>query len=200
MNERVVIGIPIAPDRMAHVETICIAESWTYGTLNKTVCVPSPSPEEGRDKIVEIAKYMIPRPSHLLFIDSDVVPRKNTLKAMLEHDRDIISAVVPICQKGVLQWNVRRNGKFLQELPTNPFKPDSVGFGCVLVKMDVIDKLEWPYWRSEYKPGLRTVGEDIYFCEKAKKSGFDIWCDPKIKCDHVTRASYLSIMRNMKGK
>ena len=201
MNERVAIGMPIAPDRMAHVTTVCITESWTYGTDHVTVAVPSPSPEEGRDKIVELVNYMVPRPTHILFIDSDVVPRKNTLKAMLEHGKDIISAVVPICQQGILKWNVRRDGEFVldDELPQDLFKAESAGFGCVLVKTSVLDKMDWPYWRSKYKPGLRVVGEDIYFCQNAVKAGFDIWVDPKIKCDHVTRASYLSIMRNTKG-
>lgn len=201
MSERVAIGIPIAPERQAHVTTVCITESWTVGNDNVSVAVPSPSPEEGRDKIVELVNYMVPRPTHILFIDSDVVPRKNTLKAMLEHGKDILCAAVPICQQGILQWNVKKDGKFIQngELPVNPFKVKEAGFGCVLVKTSVIDKMDWPYWRSQYKPGLRTTGEDIYFCQKAIESGFDIWVDPKIKCDHVTRASYLSIMRNMKG-
>jgi GT2 family glycosyltransferase len=204
MSERVAIGMPIAPDRQANVTTICITESWTVNNDNVSVSVPSPSPEEGRDKIVELVNYMVPRPTHILFIDSDVVPRKNTLKAMLEHGKDIISAVVPICQQGKFKWNVSKFGQSqfvdaTEPLGQNIFKAESVGFGCVLVKTSVLDKMEWPYWRSLYKPGLRTLGEDLYFCYEARKAGFDIWCDPKIKCDHVTRASYLSIIRNMKG-
>lgn len=197
----VAIGIPLEPNYQADARTIAITESWTYGTENTTVSVPSPSPEEGRDKIVSLVNYIVPRPTHILFIDSDVVPRKNTLTALLSHDKDIVTGAVPICQQGDLKWNVYKNSDAVarDELPTNLFKITSCGFGCVLVKTSVLDALEWPYWRSEYKPGLRTLGEDIYFCRKATDAGFDIWCDPKVKCDHATRSSYLSIMRNLKG-
>jgi len=30
-----------------------------------------------------------------------------------------------------------------------------------------------------------TVSEDVFFCKKAKETGFTVWCDPTIKCDHI---------------
>ena len=201
--DNVAIGIPVSPDYQADVRTITMVESWTKEDGIDSICVPSPSPEEGRDKIVSIVNYMRPRPTHILFLDSDVIPRTKTLKVLLGHGKDIISGVVPIFQRKNFAWNVSREEDFspLEEddLPSNPFKVESCGFGIVLVKTSVLDKMEWPYWRSEYKPGLRTLGEDIYFCQKAKAAGFDIWCDPKVKCDHVTRSSYLSMLRSKKG-
>lgn len=195
------IGIPVAPDQLANAFTISIAQAWA-DTLDAALIIkPSPSPEEGRDKIVADVNYMIPRPKHILFLDADVVPRKSTLRALVAHDKDIITGAVPIYQHGELKWNVSKDTVYnpLKELPSNPFKVELCGFGAVLVKTSVFDKIEWPYWRSEYKPGLRTVGEDIYFCQKARDAGFSIWCDPKVRCNHVTRASYLGMMRNRKG-
>lgn len=193
----VVVGIPIASDYRADVRTICIAEGWAKENKVENVYMASPSPEEGRDKIVSVVNYMIPRPTHILFMDSDVLPRPRTMSALLAHDKDIVSGAVPIHQKGSFGWNVSKEEGFvpLKELPNNLFKVQSCGFGVVLVKMTVFDKLEWPYWRSLYKPGLRTLGEDIYFCQKAIEAGFDIWCDPKVKCSHITKVNYLSIIR-----
>jgi GT2 family glycosyltransferase len=147
---------------------------------------------------------MKPLPTHILFLDSDTIPRPRTLEALLVHDKDIVSGVVPICQQGHIKWNVSRFGEnsFLStdnQLPRNLFKAEYVGFGAVLIKFYVLEKMGWPYWRSLYKPGQRTLGEDLYFCYEARKAGFDIWVDPKVKCDHATRVSYLSILRNMKG-
>ncbi len=198
----IVIGVPVTPDHQADVRTISIVEAWTRDNGIVSAYVASPSPEEGRDKIVSVVNYMKPKPTHILFLDSDVLPRPKTLKVMLETDKDIVSGVVPICQQGQLKWNVSKDKSPMEidELPNNPFKIKWCGFGCVLIKTSVLDKMDWPYWRSEYKQGLRTLGEDIYFCRKAQESGFDIWCNPKVKCDHVTRSSYLSILRNLKGK
>jgi GT2 family glycosyltransferase len=176
-------------------------EAWTRDGSAVSFYQASPSPEEGRDKIIEKVKYMKPLPTHILFMDSDVLPRPRTLEKLLEHDVDIISGVVPICQQGELKWNVSRGDDFLphDQLPNNPFKADKIGFGVVLVKTEVFEKMEWPYWRSIYKPGLRTIGEDVYFSKKAKQAGFDLWVDPMVKCDHATRVSYLSILRKLKG-
>jgi hypothetical protein len=141
---------------------------------------------------------MIPRPTHILFLDSDVLPRSRTMKALYDHDKDIVCGVVPICQQGKMQWNVSKEEGFvpldIDSLPKDPFKVKSCGFGVVLVKTAVFDKIEWPFWRSEYRPGLRTLGEDIYFSQKVREAGFDIWCDPKVKCNHVTRSNYLNII------
>jgi len=196
----VVIGVPVAPDHQADTRTVTVIEAWTRDSNVTSRYEPSPSPEEGRDKIVSYVNYLIPRPTHILFLDSDVLPRANTLRSLMSHDKDIISGVVPICQQGVFKWNVYKDDAPIEVLPSNPFKIDACGFGAVLVKTSALDKMKWPYWRSIYKPGLRTIGEDIYFCQNAKRSGLDIWCDPKVKCDHATRSRYLSIMKNLKGK
>jgi GT2 family glycosyltransferase len=200
----IAIGVPVAPDHQADTRTVCMIEAWTRDQSSCTFYEPSPSPEEGRDKIVEKARYMKPLPTHILFVDSDVIPRATTLEKLVAHDKDIIAGVVPICQQGEIKWNASRFGE--QEfvpadthLGRNLFKAEYVGFGIVLIKMEVFDKMDWPYWRSLYKPGQRTLGEDLYFCYEARKAGYDIWVDPTIKCDHATRVSYLSILRKLKG-
>jgi GT2 family glycosyltransferase len=206
VESNVVIGVPISPEFQADVRTVAMIESWTRENGVVSVYEASPSPEEGRDKIIAKLSYMRPRPQHILFMDSDVLPRPRTLDRLLYHDKDIIAGAVPICQQGKFKWNVYRNAEAMPVdpdaknlgLPDNPFKVDAVGFGVVLIKTDVFDSIEWPFWRSIYKPGLRSLGEDLYFCAKAKGAGFDIWVDPKVKCSHATRSNYLSIIRNLK--
>lgn len=197
----IAIGVPVAPDHHADTRTVRMIEAWTRDGSAVSFYEASPSPEEGRDKIVEKVRYMKPLPTHVLFVDSDVIPRPRTLDVLLAHDKDIVSGVVPICQQGEFKWNVSAGEGFLpiDKLPSNPFKAEHCGFGVVLMKTEVLEKMDWPYWRSIYKPGLRTVGEDVYFCKNAQHAGFDIWVDPKVKCDHATRASYLSILRKLKG-
>jgi len=200
----IVVGVPLPPDYKADARTISIVEGWAKLLEVHVIYKASPSPEEGRDKIVADVMNMVPRPTHVLFVDADVIPRPKTLTSLVSQDKDIVTGCVPICQKGIFKWNVSIGDGFdavnIKELPLNPFKVKSCGFGVVLVKTEVFDRLEWPYWKNEYKPGLRVLGEDIYFSQKAIDAGFDIWCDPKVKCDHATRSSYLSIIRNLLSK
>jgi hypothetical protein len=143
--------------------------------------------------------YRIPRPSHILFIDADVLPRRNTLKKLKEHDKDIVTGVYPIAQNGALYWSVSRSDRFnalgITELPSNPFKATLCGFGIIMIKIEVFDKIEWPYWKHIEEKGSTVMDEDLYFCKKARAAGFDIWCDPVLKCNHVRIAGLLSIVR-----
>jgi len=206
--DKVIIGVPIGLDYQADVRTVTIIESWACDGSSYSTYQATSSASEGRDRIVMVANQIIPRPTHILFIDSDVIPRQKTLKKLLSLNKDIVSGAVPICQDGKFKWNVSTEEKFTPipvdpqasnwGLPNDQFKIESCGFGIVLVKTEVFDELEWPYWKDEYKQGYRTVGQDIYFCHKAREAGFDIWCDPMVKCSHSTRIDYLSIIRNLK--
>lgn len=69
------------------------------------------------------------------------------------------------------------------EFQTNENSPDMelidvLPHGCVLVKREVYEKIPQPHYIQEYVPELNLeIGEDIYFCQQAKKAGFEIWCD-----------------------
>ncbi len=199
----ILIGIPVKPDNLVDNRLPSVVENLAGVEV---IYAATHSPALGRDKIVQHAFYMIPRPSHILFIDSDVIVRPNTLRTLLAHDKDIVCGVAPLELRGKLSWNVSREPckkRFtpveIGELPSNTFKATQIGFGVVLVKTDVFDNLEWPYWKFEYKPGHVTKGEDIYFSDKVLEAGYDLWVDPKVKCEHSRCAGLLSIIKNMKG-
>jgi GT2 family glycosyltransferase len=142
---------------------------------------------------------MVPRPTHILFVDYDVLPRSNTLAKLLEHDKDIVSGVYPTTQKCEISWCLSRDVQFklmpFNEIPKDPFKVHVVSNGMMLVKMEVFDDLEWPYWRSEYIVGDIVTGADVYFCRKAKAAGYDLWVDPKLKCNHFKMVDLLGIAK-----
>ena len=164
------VGIPLAPDNLVDSRLSSIVEKWD-GV--ETFYTATHSPALGRDKIVQYALYRIPKPTHILFIDSDIIVRPNTLKRLLSHNKDITCGVAPLCIRGKLVWNASRSrneksfdGLKIDELPANPFKATKIGFGAVLVKVDVFENLEWPFWKFEYCPGDIIHGEDIYFGNK----------------------------------
>lgn len=57
-------------------------------------------------------------------------------------------------------------------------KVDVLPHGMVLVHRSVYEKIPQPHYLQEYVTELNLeIGEDIYFCNKAKEAGFDVWVD-----------------------
>lgn len=200
----VLIGCPLSPTFRADARTIGQLEAWR--TRNSVTYYPSSgSTEIGYDMIVDFAKRLKPEPTHILFVDYDVLPRNNTMIKLLEHDKDIISGVYPAMQKLKVSWCLSNETPFklmdIEDLPTNPFKVNVACNGMLLVKMEVFRKLKWPYWKTEYEKTGKKTGADLYFFDKAKAAGYDVWVDPKIKCGHFKMVDLLGIAKNytMKG-
>lgn len=60
-------------------------------------------------------------------------------------------------------------------------KVDVLPHGCVMVHRSVYEKIPQPHYLQEYVPELNLeIGEDIFFCSKAKEAGFDVWCDHEL--------------------
>lgn len=58
---------------------------------------------------------------------------------------------------------------------------DAVGFGAVLIKIDVVKKMRPPYFFS-----TTGSGEDIYFCMKSRQdAGARIFMDTRVKLGHL---------------
>jgi hypothetical protein len=57
-------------------------------------------------------------------------------------------------------------------------KVDVLPHGMMMVHRSVYEKIPQPHYLQDYIPEINLeIGEDIYFCDKAKQAGFDCWCD-----------------------
>ena len=70
-----------------------------------------------------------------------------------------------------------------------PFTVDYTGFGWVLIKNGVFEKLEYPWFAPKmqvFESGdvQDMWGEDVSFCLDAQDSGYEIWADPRIRVGH----------------
>ncbi len=132
---------------------------------------------------------------YALLIDSDMVFDEDALIRLLKHDRDIISGLC-VCKTPPYNpvakqlnkdggYTVREGldeGRFYSDL-------DMVGTAFMLIKVDVFRKLKRPYFASpEFKDSI--MGEDVYFCRKAKKAGFDICIDTSLDIGHIGEAIF----------
>lgn len=132
-----------------------------------------------RNKIVEEAKGA----EYLLFVDADMVFPEDVLKRLLAHGKEVVG-VDSSFKELPRQTTIKHD---YAEMPKELFRARAVGGGILLIKTSVFEKLEKPYFVMEHdqSEGLISKGEDVYFCEKARKAGIEIWCDPKIPIKHI---------------
>ena len=135
---------------------------------------------------------------YLFAVDSDIVLPQDCLVKMLNHDVDIVSGVY--IQRIPGQENIeiyrRRDGGIhritMKELSPPGLHPiDSCGFGCVLIKSDVLRKI--PYPQFVYHSAIdhnNTISEDVDFCVKAAFAGAKMFVDSSIVCDHIGSTVY----------
>lgn len=63
-----------------------------------------------------------------------------------------------------------------------PMKIEGAGFGCLLMRTSVFDRVERPYFTLSYEGGKMVSGEDLTFCKRAK---MDMVLDPNVICGHL---------------
>ena len=95
--------------------------------------------------------------SHLLFIDSDVVPPVNCLELMLAMDHPLVCGINPLqleedlCTSVAQKFAPHTYG-FLKDFPDEPFEIDAAGLGCCLIAREVLGLFQ------EHRAGARQAG------------------------------------------
>ena len=127
----------------------------------------------------------------VLYLDDDHILRPDTLMRLLSTDKDIISAHYTQRQEpfnSVLMSTELDSGVFLwKQLASKESGIISVaaaGAGCLLVKRNVLEALEPPYWTlGQINPA--SWGDDLHFCSRVRKAGFEIFCDLDNPIGHI---------------
>jgi hypothetical protein len=137
-----------------------------------------------RNNLVKTALEI--KADYVMFIDADMRFPKDTLKILMGHNKDIIGVNATTRSEPVKP--TAKNFKINEDGSVDWFpiysnalsgigKADGIGCGVMLVKTEVFKKMEMPYFYFEQLGGGKILGEDIYFCIKAKDAGFDTWID-----------------------
>lgn len=124
---------------------------------------------------------------YLFSVDSDIIFPPDTLKKLIEADKDIVSGIyrqrtenkIELYSKSYERLDYSSLGTDLQEI-------GGCGFGCVLVKSEALRKVGYPQF--EYHSALdhsNTFSEDLDFCNKVRLAGFTIWVEPSVLCGHI---------------
>ena len=141
---------------------------------------------DSRNKLAKQAIKM--GADYTMWFDSDMIFQPDTMIRLLEHNAPIVSGAYfrrspPYHLVAFDKCDTKNREWSDLPLPTETVKCGGVGFGCVLVRTDVLFEVAAKY-QTWFEP-MNGFGEDLSFCWRARQCGFDILLDPSITCGHV---------------
>jgi hypothetical protein len=139
---------------------------------------------------------------YILFLDSDMVPERDTVTRLLNRNVDVVSALYfqrgkPFCavyedrssNPGLAAMcdceECRADSQEAQRWEDNGLRPViSTGAGCLLVKRQVIEELKgkYPFPWEHPVPGGK---EDTLFCNRIHEIGYKVFVDTACVVGHV---------------
>ena len=203
-KKRILIGITTA-------ETVCFQTMESIHNLiipenTETVLriIHSYNVADGRNDLVNI--MFAENFDYIFFVDNDVVLPKNALVDLYNmqwyfsvgtyprkiketlYDPDPYTTLYLHNEENkavycphFMRFSYLQKGKITQV--------DCCGLGCALISKDLFEQIEqpWFFFAKEAVDGQKEycLGEDMWFCRKVIKSGFQIWAHGDVLCGHL---------------
>lgn len=136
--------------------------------------------------------------THLLFWDSDIVPVNtkvgenfNVIERMLAHGEPILGVqynmrkfpLEPVYSSHHKEWQDKIS-------ETELFEAQFAGTGFMLIDLSIFKDMKGPWFSfGRDSQGQLALGEDAWFCNMARDSGYKTYIDPTIRVLH--EGSYL---------
>jgi hypothetical protein len=179
-----------------------IAYSWLHGLkiyqmgITERMVVDWARNDLARKARDHVNEYTDKKFTHVLWLDDDHVFNPDLALWLAREEFDMVSALYygrtaphyPVVyvksQEMRDKDSSRENEEYIHypliEVPEKLFRCDAVGFGALLMRRDVFDRVPEPWFTLDWR-----AGEDIAFCVKAKAHGIDIMCDGRYKLGHI---------------
>src|SRR5262245_3292628 len=147
------------------------------------------------NRAILVASAREHRCTHVFYMDHDMDFPGDTVDRLLAHDLDVVGG----------KYNQRSDpprptvylagpdGQRVPEdqLPTELFRCESIGCGCMLVRLSVFDKIDSPWFNLLIEDNVNLIQtEDVWFCNQVRKAGLEVWCDPTIPVGHLGEKVY----------
>jgi GT2 family glycosyltransferase len=139
----------------------------------------------------------------IMFVDSDMKLPKDTLVRMINLNKEVVACLylrksedeekieafffdtnpdpdVKFPRKRILKEDIKGNS--IIELA-------AFGFGCVLIKTKVFEKIEYPYFKFIVN-GAERIGEDVFFCNKLREKQIKMYSVEDLRVSHIGKKEY----------
>ena len=131
----------------------------------------------------------------LLMFDDDVIPLFNPAEAVF-YDKDVLGLPTRRRTGQRLEWVIYAKHPTLEnryasidldkvKTDADLLQVDGIGTGAILIKRKVLEVVKHPFEDLFDDEGIRILGQDLNFCQKAIKAGFGVFVAPKMICEHV---------------
>lgn len=127
----------------------------------------------------------------VLWMDDDALPRPDILEQLWKHEKDFICPIFfkkwepfECCVYDLVEGDEKFDHKPIPIDPPRLVEVDACGFHTLLMHRSVIEAV---VVATKGKPfaHLNGLGEDIFFCLGAKRSGKQLWCDTSLSVGHI---------------
>lgn len=167
---------------------------------------------DSRNRLASMAVEM--EADYILWLDSDMIFSPDTLERMVNilevnKEVDVLSGLyfrrghpftpvlfskLEVNEDNILEWDD------VHELPDGLFEVAGCGFGCVLMRTELLLDLASKEGGGVWFTPIANAGEDCAFCIRARREGYRIFCDPSIELGHlgyapITRSFYEAIKK-----
>lgn len=175
-----------------------IAYSWMHGLriyqmgTTERMVVDWARNALGRMVKDRVNEYTGEKFTHILWLDDDHVFNPDMALVLAANgDKDMVSAlyygrtdrILPVCYVHGGDASDPYKHHPLVEVPECLAEVDAVGFGALLMKRDVLDRVPEPWFTIDFRGG-----EDMAFCRTAKQHGVRVFVDGRYKIGHIGTA------------
>lgn len=122
----------------------------------------------------------------VLWLDADMVFQDSIVEDLQFSGKAFVSGIAhgrrpphSSCLFSEIYPGVKR----FTEYPSNTFKVAGCGFGCVLIKTEILKAIKDRHGTCFFP--TRELGEDLAFCQRVTEMGFEIWAEPSVRLGHI---------------
>lgn len=136
--------------------------------------------------------------THLLWLDTDMsVPRTAAVR-LLERGKPVVGCNYISRRQGSGLFTAQQDDGarvVTTEHSTGLESVGAVGFGCMLMQLDVVTRLHRPWFRHGLNVHGGDVGEDIMFCQALRSVGHTVYVDHDLSKEigHVGTYTYRTV-------
>ncbi len=186
----ILVATPVYGDSVKRAFWHSQAQAMTFFALAKSdvpkhidlACAFSSNLCENRHVLVSKAFQF--NASHMLFWDSDIKAPPDCIVKLVNHHLPIVAVNYPTKEPeprptAFIETDDYIGPCFTQKQHTGLQAVSSCGFGLMLIEMGVLQAMSTPLFQftQDGPEKIKTETEDVFFCRKARESGFDIVID-----------------------
>lgn len=154
--------------------------------------------DQGRNICFKYAQEK--KADYLLFVDSDInlkTKAETAIDSIVGLGKDVVVGIyyTRLWPHMPTVYSLKENNKLqpIANIPDKPFQVDISGAGFMLISKNVLNSFPDDFVLKEGQPfdfipkSGEPFREDVSFCIRLKKLGFEIWAEPTIEIDHLAK-------------